>query len=64
MYNDRLTNGQLELILQLIKVVRCPGEEDETTIDQILEEFDNFDPDGIKTLELEKWTLEELNTRL
>ena len=63
-HNDRLSRGQLELIQQMIKVVRVPECDDEETIDVVLGNFDSFDPDGSKVDDLEKWVKEELEGRL
>ena len=40
------TKKQLELIRAMITAVLVPENNDEETIDLLLEQFDNIDPDG------------------
>ena len=46
------TKKQLELIRAMITVVLVPENNDEETIDLLLEQFDNIDPDGSRVEEL------------
>ena len=46
------TRKQLELIRAIVDVVQVPASDSEDTIDQILENFDNIDPDGSRVEEL------------